>query len=300
MIKTPSFLTKLLHPHIIARLAIYAKLMRINRPIGTMLLLWPTLWAIWISANGRPNFTVLAAFTFGTFLMRSAGCVVNDWTDKHIDKHVTRTADRPAALGLVSKKEIIWLTIVLCGLAAMCLIPFNSDTWLLAIPALFLAFTYPYTKRFFPIPQLYLGLAFSFGIPMVFMAVLEEVPVVAWWLFAANVAWTLAYDTIYAMADKPDDIHINIKTSAITFGRFDAEAAMISYAVFDVLMMQVGMLIGAVWPFWMMLILIIYAQWRFYIQIQKREPQSCFDTFIANNKIGLFWFVGILMHFAYI
>ncbi|WP_051255558.1 4-hydroxybenzoate octaprenyltransferase [Conchiformibius kuhniae] len=298
--KAPSVFAKLLHPDVLARFAVYGRLMRLDRPIGTLLLLWPTLWAVWIAADGRPDFTVLAAFAIGTFLMRSAGCVVNDWADRDIDRHVARTADRPAAQDLVSKKEVVKLVGVLCFLAALCLIPFNAKTWLLAVPALFLAFTYPYTKRFFPVPQLYLGLAFSFGIPMVFMATLGEIPKLAWWLFAANVFWTLAYDTIYAIADKADDAKLPIKTAALTLGRYDAEGAMLSYAVFDLLMMQVGLMIGAVWLYWLMLVVVVCRQWHFYIRIQTRDPKACFDTFVANNTIGLLWFIGILMHYAYI
>ena len=300
MMKSLPVIAKLLHPDVVERLTVYARLMRLDRPIGTLLLLWPTLWAVWIAADGRPDFTVLAAFSLGTFLMRSAGCVVNDWADRDIDQQVSRTLDRPAARGLVSKTEVIRLTLGLCFLAALCLIPFDNNTRLLAVPALFLAFTYPYTKRFFPIPQLYLGLAFSFGIPMVFMATLGEIPAVGWWLFAANVFWTLAYDTIYAMADKPDDMKIGIQTSALTFGRFDAEGVMVCYALFDLIMMQVGMMIGAVWLYWLMLVAVVYWQWRFYLAIQPRQPQACFQTFLKNNQIGLFWFIAILMHYAYI
>ncbi|RRD91188.1 4-hydroxybenzoate octaprenyltransferase [Conchiformibius steedae] len=298
--KALSVFSKLLHPNMLARFAVYARLMRLDRPIGTLLLLWPTLWAVWLASDGRPDFTVLAAFAAGTFLMRSAGCVVNDWADRDIDGHVARTASRPAAQGLVSKSEVVKLTLVLCGLAALCLIPFDFKTWLLAVPALFLAFTYPYTKRFFPVPQLYLGLAFSFGIPMVFMATLGEIPALAWWLFAANVFWTLAYDTIYAIADKADDLKLSVQTSAITLGRFDAEGAMLCYAIFDLLMMQVGLMINAVWLYWLMLVAVVCWQWRFYLNIQTREPQACFDTFLQNNKIGLLWFLGIVMHYAYI
>lgn len=299
--KSVSLLSKILHPNIIERLCIYAQLMRIDRPIGTLLLLWPTWWAIWLASNGSPKFTVFAAFSIGTFLMRSVGCVINDWADRDIDTQVTRTRNRPAALGLVSKKEVKRLILFLCVLAAICLIPFNVNTWFMSIPALFLAFSYPFTKRFLPIPQFYLGLAFSFGIPMVFTAIHNEVPAVGWWLFAANVFWTFAYDTIYAIADKPEDQFIRgIQTSALTFGRFDAEVAMISYGIADLLMMQVGLSINAVWLFWIMLILTVYYQWNFYLRLQTRQPQICFQIFLENNKIGLLWFLGILMHFAYL
>lgn len=299
--KSVSLLSKILHPNVIERLSIYARLMRIDRPIGTLLLLWPTWWAIWLASDGSPQFTVFAAFSIGTFLMRSVGCVINDWADRKIDTQVARTRERPAALGLVSKQEVFRLILFLCALAAMCLIPFNAHTWFMSIPALFLAFSYPLTKRFLPVPQFYLGLAFSFGIPMVFTAVHNEVPAVGWWLFAANIFWTFAYDTIYAMADKPEDQFIKgIRTSALTFGRFDAEAAMISYGIADLLMMQVGLSINAVWLFWLMLIITVYYQWNFYLRLQTRQPQICSQIFLENNKIGLLWFLGILMHFAYL
>lgn len=298
--KIKKLLSQMMHPRVVGKLTVYAQMMRIDKPIGSLLLLWPTLWAIWIAANGKPDILTLLAFCAGTFLMRSAGCVVNDWADRDFDGHVTRTKGRPAANGLISKKEVMRLVGFLCALAVLCLIPFNYQTWLLAIPALFLAFSYPFTKRFLPVPQFYLGLAFSFGIPMAFMAVTQTVPAIAWWLFAANVFWTLAYDTIYAMVDKADDAKIGIKTSALTFGNYDAEIVMLCYALFDILMMQVGLLLGAVWTYWAVLALIIYIQWRFYLRIQKRDPQICFETFLDNNKIGLAWFIGIVMHYSYV
>lgn len=296
-----SILSKILHPNALERLELYSQLMRLDRPIGTLLLLFPTLWAVWISANGKPSLTTLISFTIGVFLMRSAGCVANDWADRDIDDKVERTKNRPAALGLVEKDEVMRLIGILCFLAVLCLIPFGIKTWLMAIPAVCLALViYPLSKRWFPVPQLILGLAFSFGIPMAFMATQNNVPALGWWLFAANVCWTLAYDTIYAMSDKPDDIHLGIKTSAITFGRFDAEWAILSYALFDLLMMQVGLLLNAFWPYWLVLMLTIFWQWRYYLKIQKRDRQECLNVFLDNNKIGIAWFVGILMHYSYV
>ena len=297
--KIKKLLSQIMHPRLIGKLTVYTQLMRLDRPIGTLLLLYPTIWAIWIASNGKPDLLTIIMFTIGTFLMRSAGCVINDWADRKFDGHVARTHLRPAARGLVSKKEVYKLTGFLCILAALCLIPFDYKTWIMAIPAVFLAFSYPYMKRFFPIPQFYLGLACSFGIPMAFVAIMGKLSALAWWLFAANVFWTLAYDTIYAMADKADDLKIGIKTSAITFGQYDAEAAMACYALFNIFMIQVGFSIGAMWPYWWIMVLTIYLQWRFYIQIQKRDPQACFNTFLDNNKIGMMWFLGIVMHFSY-
>lgn len=277
---------------------VYIRLMRLDKPIGTLLLLWPTLWGIWIASAGRPSQTLLLAFVLGTVLMRSAGCVINDYADRDIDGAVERTQHRPFAQQQVSKKEALWLTALLCLLAALCLLPFSYQTWLMALPAVFLAMSYPFTKRFFPLPQLYLGLAFSFGIPMAFMAQTGTVSVLAWGLFAANVFWTLAYDTIYAMADKEDDLKLDIRTSAITFGRYDAEMAMLSYGIFDLLMMYLGFEIGATWSYWLIFILTIYWQWQYYLRIQTRERQTCFHVFLDNNKIGWAWLTAILLHYS--
>ena len=173
-------LLKCLPRYAVGRLCVYGRLMRVEKPIGTLLLLWPTLWALWIASEGVPDFVILLAFMLGTFLMRSAGCVVNDFADRDIDGAVARTNQRPFAQGLVSKSEAMLLLLILCLLAALCLLPLNRLTWLMSLPALFLAITYPFTKRFFPLPQFYLGLAFSFGIPMAFAAVTESVPPLAW------------------------------------------------------------------------------------------------------------------------
>jgi 4-hydroxybenzoate polyprenyltransferase len=293
-------LLKCLPRYAVGRLCVYGRLMRVEKPIGTLLLLWPTLWALWIASEGVPNLVILLAFMLGTFLMRSAGCVVNDFADRDIDGAVARTNQRPFAQGLVSKSEAMLLLLILCLLAALCLLPLNRLTWLMSLPALFLAITYPFTKRFFPLPQFYLGLAFSFGIPMAFAAVTESVPPLAWLIFAANVLWTLAYDTIYAMADKEDDLKIGIKTSAITFGSHDVEAVMLCHFWFTVLMVVLGVQIGASWPYWLVLPLVVYWQWQQYQVIKTRERWACFRTFLENNRIGLAWFAGIVGHYAWL
>ena len=293
-------LLKCLPRYAVGRLCVYGRLMRVEKPIGTLLLLWPTLWALWIASEGVPNVVILLAFMLGTFLMRSAGCVVNDFADRDIDGAVARTNQRPFAQGLVSKSEAMLLLLILCLLAALCLLPLNRLTWLMSLPALFLAITYPFTKRFFPLPQVYLGLAFSFGIPMAFAAVTESVPPLAWLIFAANVLWTLAYDTIYAMADKEDDLKIGIKTSAITFGSHDVEAVMLCHFWFTVLMVVLGVQIGASWPYWLVLPLVVYWQWQQYQVIKTRERWACFRTFLENNRIGLAWFAGIVGHYAWL
>lgn len=279
------------------RLQVYMQLMRIDRPIGTLLLLWPTWWALWIAGDGHPDWLTVLVFTIGTFLMRSAGCVINDYADRDFDGAVNRTNQRPFALKKVSKKEALLLTLVLCILAALCLLPLNRLTWLMSIPALFLAMTYPFTKRFFPLPQLYLGLAFSFGIPMAFAAVSNQVPMIAWVLLAANTLWTLAYDTIYAMADKEDDLKIGIRTSAITFGQHDITAVMLCHFGFDIFMIIAGGMIQATIWYWLALPLVLvlqYIQWR---NIRTRDRKICFAMFLRNNRIGLIWFVGLLLHY---
>ena len=278
------------------RLDVYIRLMRADKPIGTLLLLWPTYWALWLASDGIPDWTVLAAFTIGTFLMRSAGCVINDFADCDFDGAVERTKNRPFAQGRVGKKEALLLTAFLCLLAALCLIPLNHLTWLMSLPALFLALTYPFTKRFFPIPQFYLGLAFSFGIPMAFAAVVGNVPFEAWILFAANVLWTLAYDTVYAMADKEDDLKIGIKTSAVTFGRYDIAAAMLCHGGFTLLMVALGIEIGATWAYWAAVPVTVWLQSLQYRAIKNRNRQVCFQTFLANNRIGQVWFLAIFAH----
>ncbi|MCP2039830.1 4-hydroxybenzoate polyprenyltransferase [Neisseria sp. HSC-16F19] len=282
------------------RLSVYLRLMRADKPIGTLLLLWPTLWALWLAAEGTPLWPILAAFVIGTFLMRSAGCVVNDYADRHFDGAVERTKNRPFAAGEVSEAEAKILTAVLCLLAALCLLPLNRLTWLMSLPALFLAVTYPFTKRFFPVPQFYLGLAFSFGIPMAFAAVQDEVPPLAWLVFAANVLWTLAYDTIYALADAEDDVKIGIRTSALTFGRHAVTLVMVCHAGFTLLMAWLGCLIDAGWPYWLALFCVAYWQYKQYAAIQGRDRQQCFATFLRNNRIGCALFVGLWLHFLWL
>ena len=232
-----------------AKLPHYARLMRIDKPIGTLLLLWPTLWALWFAADGWPPLYLLVIFVLGTFLMRSAGCVINDYADRNIDGHVERTRNRPLATGMVSTREALLLALGLSVLAFMLLLPLDGLVIWLSVPALFLAGSYPFTKRFLAIPQAYLGIAFGFGIPMGFAAVLGEVPAIAWVMLLANVFWAIAYDTEYAMVDRPDDIKIGVKSSALTFGRFDVSAVMLCYAITLGLLALVGVMAvrGTAW-----------------------------------------------------
>ncbi len=280
------------------RLDLYERLMRLDKPIGILLLLWPTLWALWLSAYGRPDWRVVWIFVLGTVLMRSAGCVINDLADRHIDPHVARTKDRPLAAGKVSKKEAVMLFLLL-SLCAFCLIlPLqNLKVIGLSVVALFLAATYPLTKRFFAIPQAYLGIAFGFGIPMAYAAHLDTVPRVAWCLLLANVFWAIAYDTEYAMFDREDDLKIGIKTSAITFGRFDIAAVMLCYALTLGLLVWVGSVLhlGRYYHIGLGVAgaLAVYH----FLLIRQRDPARCFKAFMHNNWLGASIFAGIVLDY---
>lgn len=279
------------------RATVYGQLMRVDRPIGTLLLLWPTLWGLWLASHGRPDWLVLGVFVAGTFLMRSAGCVINDYADRHFDAHVARTAQRPFARGAVTEKEALLLAAALALLSLLLVLPMNGLTLLMSVPAVFLAATYPFTKRFFPLPQAYLGLAFSFGIPMAWAAQTGEVAATAWWLLAANLFWTVAYDTAYAMADKPDDLKIGIKTSAITFGDHDVSAIMLCHAVFMALMLGLGVQQQLHWPYFASLLLSAGLIAKQYTEIRTRDRALCFKAFIDNNRVGMAIFGGILLDY---
>ena len=233
------------------RLDLYEKLMRLDKPIGILLLLWPTMWALWLSSVGKPDWIVLWVFILGTVLMRSAGCVINDYADRDFDRHVERTKERPLTAGKVTTKEALALfaALSLCSFALVLMLGNPLVIWM-SVPALFLAASYPFTKRFLAIPQAYLGVAFGFGIPMAYAAHLGEVPVEAWWLLLANVFWAVAYDTEYAMVDRDDDLKIGIKTSAITFGRHDVAAVMLCYAATLAILAWVGFTLHLGWAFY--------------------------------------------------
>ena len=241
----------------VGRLPLYASLVRLDKPVGTLLLLWPTLTALWIASGGPPDALLFAVFVLGTFLMRSAGCAINDAADFRFDGYVKRTANRVVARGDVSPLEAVAVAAALCALAALLLLFLNETAMRLALVAAAVAGTYPLAKRFFPIPQLYLGVAFSFGIPMAFAAVLGQVPRLGWLLFVANMLWVVAYDTEYAMVDRDDDVRLGIRSSAIFFGRWDVAAVMACYGGFFSLMLLVGHGINATWPF--------YAGWAFAV-----------------------------------
>ena len=275
----------------------YIRLMRIDKPIGTLLLLWPTLWALWVAAEGWPPLHILVIFVIGTFLMRSAGCVINDYADRDIDGHVERTVNRPLATGAVSAREALWLAGGLSLVAFLLVLPLDPLVIWLSIPALFLAASYPFTKRFFAVPQAYLGLAFGFSIPMGFAAVQGEVPALAWLMLAANTLWTIAYDTEYAMVDRPDDLKIGIKTSAITFGRFDVAAVMLCYAAAIGLLGVVGLLIDAGVVYYLGLAAAAGIAGYHYTLIRARERADCFKAFRHNNWFGAAVFAGIFVDY---
>lgn len=279
------------------RIKTYAQLMRLDKPIGILLLLWPMLWGLWFAAQGLPDWQILIIFVLGTILMRSAGCVINDYADRKIDPHVERTKNRPMAAGRVSSKEALLLAAGLSICAFLLILPLNQLTILLSVPALFLAGTYPFTKRFFAMPQAYLGIAFSFGIPMAFAAQVDSLPPIIWILMLANLFWVIAYDTAYAIVDKPDDLKIGIQTSAITFGRFDVLGVMVCHACFVAIMLIIGQLqqMNLVYYAGLMVAtgLIIYQ----YTLIRNRDRALCFKAFLHNNWVGMVVFAGIALDF---
>jgi 4-hydroxybenzoate polyprenyltransferase len=275
------------------RLRLYIQLTRLDRPIGILLLLWPTLWGVWIAGGGHPSWIIVFIFTLGTVLMRSSGCAVNDYADRHIDKHVERTKERPLTSGKVSERETLWLAVVLALVSFALILPLNPLTWLLAFPAAFLAASYPFTKRFFAIPQAYLGIAFGFGIPMAFAAQLGHVPPVAWVLLLANVFWAVAYDTEYAMVDRDDDIHLGIHSSALFFGKYDVLAVMACYTITLLLLALAGVMAGLGLVYFIGLIVAAGVALHHYTLIRDRSREKCFAAFLHNNWFGAAVFAGV-------
>nr|WP_286294153.1 4-hydroxybenzoate octaprenyltransferase [Methylomarinovum sp. IN45] len=271
--------------------------MRLHRPIGIFLLLWPALWALWIAGNGRPDPVIVAVFILGVVLMRSAGCVINDYADRRFDPHVRRTCDRPLAAGRVTPGEALILFAVLCGLAFVLVLFLNRLTIALAFVAAFLAASYPFMKRYTHLPQAYLGLAFGWAVPMAFAAQTGAVPAVAWWLLLATLLWALAYDTMYAIVDREDDLRIGVKSTAILFGRHDRLIiGLIQLAMLAVLA-WVGRLAGLGEGYWAGLLaaagFMAYQQWL----IRERDPGRCFQAFLNNNWLGAVVFLGILLDY---
>lgn len=280
------------------RLDAYERLIRLDKPIGTLLLLWPTLWAVWLAADGRPPAGVVVIFVLGTLLMRSAGCAVNDYADRDFDPHVQRTRDRPLAAREIAPWEALAVGAVLAVAAFGLVLFLNRLALALSFVALAIAISYPFTKRVFALPQAYLGIAFGFGIPMAYAAVQDRLPLECGLLLAANVFYAFAYDTEYAMVDRDDDARIGIRTSALTLGRWDVAGVMASYALMLALLGAVGLARGLGWPYYAGLgvagILMLY-HWRL---IRDRSREGCFKAFRHNNWVGGAIFAGIVAAFA--
>jgi 4-hydroxybenzoate polyprenyltransferase len=277
----------------------YARLMRLDRPIGIWLLMWPTLWAVWIASRGKPKPLIFIIFVLGTVLMRSAGCAINDYADRSFDPHVARTKDRPLAAGRISTLEALVLFALLSLAALVLALQLNRLTLLLAVAGAFLAVSYPFVKRFLSVPQMYLGITFGWGIPMAFSAQLENVPRVAWLLLLANMLWVTVYDTIYAMVDRDDDIKIGVRSTAILFG--DSERHIIGWLQVMTLvsLYLVGKIVGL--RYWYnaglgaAAIFFIYQLWL----IRHRERDACFHAFLNNHYVGMSVFIGILLEYQF-
>ena len=280
-----------------SRLALYWRLVRADRPIGIYLLLWPALWALWIAAEGVPPWWTLVVFVLGTALMRSAGCAINDFADRDFDGHVERTAQRPLATGLISAREAVLVFAALSLLAFALVLTLNARTIAHSFIARGLAALYPFTKRYIQVPQLVLGLAFGWAVPMAFTAVQDQVPPVAWLLFAATVVWALVYDTMYAMVDREDDLRIGIKSTAILFGRYDRLAIGVLQLVMLALLWSVGDLSGRGIVYHAALAgvaaLFVYQQWL----IRARDRAACFRAFLNNHYVGMLLFAGLLIDY---
>ncbi|HDX8438596.1 4-hydroxybenzoate octaprenyltransferase [Aeromonas dhakensis] len=275
----------------------YVQLARIDKPIGTLLLLWPTLWALWLAADGLPDLWTLLVFVVGVFLMRSAGCVINDYADRNFDGHVKRTASRPLPMGKVKPREVLALFAVLALISFALVLTMNPLTIGLSFAALLLAVCYPFMKRYIPIPQLVLGMAFSWSIPMAYAAQANALPAVAWLVFFANLLWTIAYDTEYAMVDRDDDLKLGLKSSAILFGRHDKRIIGALQLLTLLILLLVGQLseLGSSY-YWSLLAaaaLFVYQQ----RLIRERAREACFQAFLNNNYVGALIFAGVVINY---
>lgn len=272
----------------------YAQLMRLHKPIGIFLLLWPTVWALLVAGQGRPDLYITIVFVTGVILMRSAGCIINDVADRNFDGHVTRTQGRPLVTGAVSVRAALILFTILCAIAFSLVLTLNLLTVLLAIPAILLAASYPFMKRITQLPQLVLGFAFSWGIPMVFAAQVHYVPLIAWLLMAANLCWVMAYDTIYAMVDREDDLKIGIKSTAILFGRYDRLIIGILQLTMLLILLSIGRLedLSITYDIALCLstLLMLYQQWL----MKDKSPRQCFRAFLNNHWLGLIIAIGFM------
>lgn len=279
---------------LIERLDAYARLIRLDRPIGTLLLLWPTLWALWIAADGIPDPQLLVIFCAGTLIMRSAGCAINDFADRDFDAHVARTKTRPLAAGIISAKEALGIFIVLALLAFILVLSLNSLTIYMSVPAVLLAASYPFMKRFHHLPQVHLGVAFAWSVPMAFTAVTNEFPGrTAWLVFIAFVLWTVWFDTLYAMADRDDDMQLGLKSSAILFGDADRTIVFALQLMTLLTLVLVGLEVEMKWPFYTALVVAsVMALYQQFLT-RQRQPTDCIRAFLNNNYVGFVIFVGI-------
>jgi len=284
---------------IVQRMNAYERLLRLDKPIGALLLLWPTLWALWFAARGWPPFDILVIFVLGTFVMRSAGCAINDFADRNFDAHVERTRSRPLAAREIAPREAL----ALAGLLALCafalVLHLNRMAVLLSFAGLAIAASYPFAKRFLPMPQLYLGVAFGFGIPLAYAAVDKHLPLDCWLLLAANICYSFAYDTEYAMVDRDDDARLGVHSSALALGRWDVVGVMASYALMLALLVAVGVITYRGWPYYLGLAaaagMMVY-HWRL---IRDRTREGCLKAFMHNNWVGAAIFFGLALSYPF-
>ena len=281
-----------------ARLDSYERLIRLDKPIGTLLLLWPTLTALWLAAWGKPPLHLVVIFAMGTLLMRSAGCAFNDWADRKFDIDVKRTAQRPLAAGEIAPWEALAVAAALALCAFVLVLATNETTILLSLPAIAITVVYPFTKRFFTLPQAVLGIAFSFGIPMAYASVYDDVPLLGWWLLWLNALWVMAYDTEYAMVDRDDDLKLGLHTSAIFFGRLDVTVVMLCHAGYLAGMGWIGHYWKAGPIYYAGLVVALAFALRQFLLIRSRERDRCFRAFLENHWLGLAVFAGVAADFA--
>jgi 4-hydroxybenzoate polyprenyltransferase len=279
------------------RLRQYALLMRLDRPIGSLLLLWPALWALWLAGAGHPQPSVVVVFVLGVVLMRSAGCVINDYADRNVDPHVARTRQRPLAAGRVTSREALSLFVALCLLAFALVLLMNRLTVMLSVGAVVLAVIYPFMKRYTHLPQVVLGMAFGWAVPMAYAAQTGAVPPLAWLLFIATVLWDTAYDTMYAMVDRPDDLRIGVKSTAILFGEADRHLIALIQGLFFVVMIMIGRQMQLGVYYYAGLVTAMGLAVYQLLLIRRRDPGECFKAFLNNNWFGMAIFAGIVVHY---
>lgn len=284
--------------NLVRRLDAYERLIRLDKPIGALLLLWPTLWAVWLASHGRPRADIVLIFVVGTILMRSAGCAINDYADRSFDPHVERTRLRPLATGEIRPHEALAVAAVLAAAAFALVLFLNRLAILLSFLGLAIAAAYPFTKRFFALPQAVLGLAFGFGIPMAYAALQQRLPPECWLLLAANVFYAFAYDTEYAMVDRDDDARLGIRTSALTLGHWDVAAVMASYAFMLALLALVGLRLSLAWPYYAGLAVAGAMMAYHWTLIRGRTREGCFRAFMHNNWVGGAVFAGIVLSYV--